>query len=108
MDDLNLLVWNEIINEDIQEAEEELAIGRDVLSQRNAFALSDRKFVQLFRVDKSLCETIIDMVTPFLIHPTRSSALSIQTKVCKQKTSLFYFVVMKKLNSTLHFRYLLA
>lgn len=96
MDDLNLLMWNESINEDVQEAEEELAIGRDVLHQRNAFALSDRKFVQLFRVNKYLCETIIDMVTPFLIHPTRSSALSIQTKVCKQNTLKSLFI--KKFN----------
>ncbi|KAB0795339.1 hypothetical protein PPYR_06811 [Photinus pyralis] len=81
IDDFNLILLNDIINENIEEAAAHVAIGRDVLSQTNPFELSDRKFVQLFRVDKDLCHEIIDMVSPFLIHPSRTSALSIQTKV---------------------------
>lgn len=84
MENLNLMLWNDIINEDVEEAVAELAIRRDVLPQTNAFQLSDRKFVQLFRVDKDLCHDIIDMVNPFLTQPTRTSALSIQTKVSKK------------------------
>ncbi|KAB0790506.1 hypothetical protein PPYR_15092, partial [Photinus pyralis] len=61
IDDFNLILLNDIINEDIEEAAAHLAIGRDVLSQTNPFELSDRKFVQLFRVDKDLCHEIIDM-----------------------------------------------
>lgn len=85
MENFNLLVWNEIFNEDVEAAVAELAIGRDVLPQTNAFLLSDRKFVRLFRVNKDLCHDIIDMVTPFLAQPTRTSALSIQTKVRSRK-----------------------
>lgn len=87
MENVNLILWNEILNEDVEAAVEELAIGRDVLAQTNAFQLSDRKFLRLFRVDKDLCRDIIDMVTPFLAQPTRTSALSIQTKVSRKVVS---------------------
>ncbi|XP_023311564.1 uncharacterized protein LOC111692085 [Anoplophora glabripennis] len=68
MENLNLMLWNDIINEDVEEAVAELAIRRDVLPQTNAFqvSVSDRKFLQLFRVDKHLCHDIINMVNPFL------------------------------------------
>lgn len=90
VEDFNLMLWNDIINEDVEEAVAEMGIGRDILPQTNPFQLSDRKFVQLFRVDKNLCHNIIDMVTPFLPQPTRTSAMSIQTKVRKSRHAYVY------------------
>ncbi|KAJ8913102.1 hypothetical protein NQ315_006604 [Exocentrus adspersus] len=76
-----ILVWNNIINNDVIQAEEEMVIGRDVLIQSDPMQLSDHKFVQLFRVDKDLCRDIVDTVRPYIEDPSRTSGLSIQTKV---------------------------
>lgn len=82
MDNINeMLLWNNIMNNDVEEALEEVAIRRDVLPQSDPFRLSEHKFVQLFRVSKNLCHEIVDVVTPFMQPPFRASALSIQTKV---------------------------
>ncbi|XP_023312848.1 putative nuclease HARBI1, partial [Anoplophora glabripennis] len=80
--DLNeLLIWNNI-QQDLQDAEEDLIIGREVLLKRDPFnTLSDRKFIQNFRLTKELCREVIDLVTPFIEQPNRRSALPVKLKV---------------------------
>lgn len=76
-----MLLWHNIINDDVAQAEADMEFGRDVLLETDPFQVSDQKFVQLFPVDKPLCQDIVDIVTPYIPNPSRTSALSIQTKV---------------------------
>ena len=47
VDDFNqMLVWNEVIEEDVEEAAGLNEISRDVLIARGPFTLSDHKFVK--------------------------------------------------------------
>lgn len=44
-------------------------------------ALSDIAFVKTYRLSKNLTNYLIELVTPFIEPPKRSSALSVQDKV---------------------------
>eukprot|EP00102_Acyrthosiphon_pisum_P019365 XP_016656575.1 PREDICTED: putative nuclease HARBI1 [Acyrthosiphon pisum] len=47
----------------------------------DAFLLPDDVFIKNYRLNKNLVRYVINILTPFLIEPTRKSALDIQTKV---------------------------
>ena len=44
-------------------------------------ALSDHLFIKTYRLSKVLTKYLIELVTPFMEPPKRTSALSIQNKV---------------------------
>ncbi|XP_028142516.1 putative nuclease HARBI1 [Diabrotica virgifera virgifera] len=81
MDLNNMLYWNDLMLNDILEAVEDLQIGRDVLQPTDPFLLSDRKFVQVFRLSKGMVQELVEMVSPFMLPQSRGSALSITTRV---------------------------
>lgn len=81
VEDFNQLILNEILVEDVEDAIEQAQVPRDLLDKRDPFSLSDHKFVRLFRLSKDLCRDVVEMVTPFVIFPSRQSALTITTKV---------------------------
>ena len=47
----------------------------------NYFEISDRKFVKLFRLKKYMVDDLIVKLTPHMIQPTRTSALTVELKV---------------------------
>lgn len=81
VENFNDLILNDILQEDLEDAVEQMEIRRDVLPQRDPFLLSDQKFIKLFRVSKDLCQEIVEMLTPYIVAPTRTSALTVSTKV---------------------------
>ena len=81
VEDFNNWVWGDIMQEDVEEAEHLQDVRRDVLPQRNPFRMSDEKFIRLFRLTKPLTRVVVEMVSPFMVQPSRISALTITTKV---------------------------
>ncbi|XP_030758026.1 putative nuclease HARBI1 [Sitophilus oryzae] len=61
----------------MEDAAEAVEAIRNVLPQQDPFALSDHKFVKLFRVSKNLCREIVEMVTPYVTVSTRLSSLTV-------------------------------
>nr|CAI5834434.1 unnamed protein product [Callosobruchus analis] len=53
------------------------------------FTLEDTKFVKLFRLSKVLVRNLIELLTDYLKHPTRASAISIELKVILYMTVKF-------------------
>lgn len=45
------------------------------------FELSDFNFIKLFRLDKRSMRELMEILSPFLREATRTSAISIETKV---------------------------
>lgn len=64
MDLNNLLYWNNLMYDDILEAVEDFQVGRDVLQRTDPFQLSDRKFLQIFRLSKNMVNDVVEMVLP--------------------------------------------
>lgn len=80
--DLNILLyWNNLMYDDILEAVEDFQVGRDVLQRTDPFQLTDRKFLQIFRLSKNMVNDVVEMVSPFINPQSRASALSVTTKV---------------------------
>ncbi|KAI4455596.1 dde superfamily endonuclease [Holotrichia oblita] len=70
------------IQQDIEEAEVDiLAVPRRFLVNEDAFAISDAAFIKNFRLSKNLCRTLIELVRPYIVPPSRRSALTLETKV---------------------------
>lgn len=86
---LNRNNMNNIINgiglEIIQEAE----ILADQPARRFGYAitenpftdLSDYKFIKSYRLSKEMTQNLIDIVDPYMVQPSRISALSTEKKV---------------------------
>lgn len=71
-----------VVLDDLQDAvEQDNDPPRVFLRKEDAFGLADAKFIKFFRVNKELAEFLIDLLGPFLMHPTRRSGLSVETKV---------------------------
>lgn len=67
---------------DIEIAEQNLVIDNHRFRTReNAFQLSDREFVRIFRLSKMLTNNLIEIVEPYIRPQSRVSALDITTKV---------------------------
>ncbi|KAJ8914921.1 hypothetical protein NQ315_016075 [Exocentrus adspersus] len=81
VEDFNNLVMNDIIRDDIDDAIDQERVPRDILVPRDAFNLTDHKFIKLFRLTKDVTRDVIDIVTPYVVAPTRESALTITAKV---------------------------
>lgn len=81
---VNAIIWDQI-NEDVEDAELQNHIGVDVLDKRNPFELSERKFIQMFRLTKALTMQLIDIVRHHVQAPSRASALTVETKVNQNK-----------------------
>ena len=58
--------------------------------REDAFDLEDRDFRKIFRLTKNQAEELIDDLSPYLIHPTRSSDIDIDTKVDNFETLFNY------------------
>jgi len=43
--------------------------------------LSDRQFIKKFRLTKTLVQELINILAPYMTEPTRSSSITIKTKV---------------------------
>lgn len=76
----NAIIWDQI-NEDVEDAEIQDNIGVNVLQKNDPFQLSDDKFIKMFRLTKDLVRQLIDIVNPYVVAPTRASALTVDTKV---------------------------
>lgn len=77
---VNAVLWDNI-NQDVNDAEIQANIQRNVLIKRDPFELSDEKFVKMFRLSKELVRNIVEMITQFVEGSTRASALTRETKV---------------------------
>ncbi len=55
--------------------------NRRFFDKYDPFELSDKTFVRLFRLNKVMVDDLIDRLDPFLLQPSRSSALDSVTKV---------------------------
>ena len=86
MDPYFMPYWNFVMNNDVLEAIAELKIDRDILPQTDLFLLSDRKFIQIFRLSKGMVSEVVELVAPFMISQSRASALSITTRVSITKS----------------------
>ncbi|KAF2900444.1 hypothetical protein ILUMI_05739 [Ignelater luminosus] len=49
--------------------------------RKSAFDLPDHRFVKMFRLTKSLVRELIETLQPFIVPPSRTSALDVETKV---------------------------
>ncbi|KAI4455601.1 hypothetical protein MML48_9g00005388 [Holotrichia oblita] len=77
------------IQQDIEEAEVDiLAVPRRFLVNEDAFAISDAAFIKNFRLSKNLCRTLIELVRPYIVPPSRRSALTLETKVCDENLKI--------------------
>lgn len=56
-------------------------IVREYNMRDEAYNLNDGKFRQIFRLNKSSTQDLIDIVEPYMKGPARISALDIDTKV---------------------------
>lgn len=66
----------------LEEAEyRQMDYNRRFFDKYDPFELSDKAFVRLFRLNKSMVDELIDRLDPFLVQPTRASALDSVTKV---------------------------
>lgn len=74
--------------ETIEIAEEYEIPKREYIDAANAFDLSDKAFIKIFRVNQNMAECIIDKLYPFITESSRSSSLSTETKVWKFGNSL--------------------
>jgi len=65
---------NNLENVDIPERRQRFHIREDL------FELSNRKFIQLFRLNKAAARNLIEIVEPHLTPQTRISAMDSKTK----------------------------
>lgn len=80
--DLEEVILIQRIFDDLVDAEEEaMRPQRRFLPKEDAFAFSNETFIKNFRLTKELTQQLIQQLTPFLTVPSRTSALSIETKV---------------------------
>ena len=49
--------------------------------REDAFDLEDGQFRKIFRLTKNQADELIEDLSPYLNHPTRASAIDIDTKV---------------------------
>lgn len=77
----------------LEEAEINANHGRRVYDHRDAFHdLSDNQFIKIYRLSKPLVSELIDLLEPHVVHPTRLSAMNVETKVIKgmMKYNIYY------------------
>lgn len=55
--------------------------NRRFFDKYDPFELSDKTFVKLFRINKAMVDELVDRLDPFLVQPSRASALDSVTKV---------------------------
>ena len=60
----------------------------------DAFELSDRKFIKLFRLNKNTADNLINTAEQYIPGPTRASALDVSTKV---RFFPFFVGIIKKM-----------
>ncbi|KAF0752220.1 putative nuclease HARBI1, partial [Aphis craccivora] len=66
----------------LEELELERNENRRFYTAENAFdGLNDRQFIKKFRLPKENVRDLIHELSPFMIHPTRRSSISIERKV---------------------------
>ncbi|XP_008182278.1 putative nuclease HARBI1 [Acyrthosiphon pisum] len=88
MDDLDLYVQLNGV-ELLEQIEEDAEIVLQKYDFIDPFqSLSDRQFIRFYRLSKDLATKVVQMVTPFMKAPSRSSALTMQQKVM---TALRFF-----------------
>ncbi|CAI6354102.1 unnamed protein product [Macrosiphum euphorbiae] len=88
MDDLDLYVQLNGV-ELLEQIEEDAEIVLQKYDFIDPFqSLSDRLFIIFYRLSKGLATKVIQIVTPFMKAPSRSSALTMQQKVM---TALRFF-----------------
>lgn len=61
----------------------EMDYNRRFYDKYDPFELSDKKFVRLFRLNKNIVDELVDRLGPFLVQPSRTSALNSVTKVIR-------------------------
>lgn len=72
-----------IVVEDLENQEIAEANQRQFHQRINPFVdLSEYLFIKNYRLSKDLANQLIEMLTPFIRDHTRTSAISIRTKVC--------------------------
>lgn len=54
--------------------------NREIHILTNAFDMSDKKFIRIFRLSKDMVEELIHRLSPHMTEASRISALSIRTK----------------------------
>ena len=65
---------------------------RIVFQHRDAFQeLSDSQFIKIYRLSKPLATELFGLLEPFMIHPTRLSALNIERKVISFSSLSYFF-----------------
>ncbi|CAI6345177.1 unnamed protein product [Macrosiphum euphorbiae] len=80
MDDLDLFGNLQAV-ENLEIIEMDAEIIRNSREALNPFQhLSDGQFIGMYRLSKELCQTVIDMVRPFMKEPSRQSALTIERR----------------------------
>lgn len=67
---------------------------RQFYKRLDAFTLFDKDFIRNFRLSKTLVYQLINMVTPFMTEPSRSSALDIPTKVSCEPNYFLYLYIL--------------
>jgi len=72
---INAQIMNNLENVDIPERRRRFHIRED------PFELSNREFIQLFRLNKAAARNLIEIVEPHLTPQTRISAMDSTTKV---------------------------
>lgn len=81
--------FEEIINlmalENMEQAERNNNMPPRIFHVRdNPFETSsESRFIKTYRLTTEMTNNLIDLLEPFLISPSRSSALDVQTKVCR-------------------------
>lgn len=68
----------------MEEAEYLNSYRRQMNYREDPFEMSDHKFVQLFRLDKSMVDQLIDRINPYMTNGKISWALDTKDKVNKK------------------------
>lgn len=78
----------------LEEAEyRQMDYNRRFFEKYDPFELSDRTFVRLFRMNKSMVDELVDRLDPFLVQPSRASALDSVTKVISINIFVFLSIM---------------
>lgn len=80
--------------EAMEEAEYLNSYRRQMNQRTSAFELSDHKFVQLFRLDKSMVDEIVDRIDPYMNEKKISWGLDTVDKVTNFQSTELLFIIM--------------
>lgn len=76
LDELGIVLSNSAM-----EQAEQFEMNRFNREPQNCFELSDKKFIKLFRLNKSIATELIDILEPYMEESSRTSSLSVEEKV---------------------------